>query len=130
MNSESNTTKIRVLLIEDEPDFLFISSRILQKAGFDVIESQSGKEALELVTTQKPDLILTDLCLPVMDGFEILRKIRENKENDHIPVVALTGNDMREARQNAIEKGFDDFWVKPFSENNIIDKINIILHLQ
>lgn len=130
MNSESNTNKIRVLLIEDEPDFLFISSRILQKAGFDVIESQSGKEALELVTTQKPDLILTDLCLPVMDGFEILRKIRENKENDHIPVVALTGNDMREARQNAIEKGFDDFWVKPFSESNIIDKIKIILHPQ
>jgi CheY-like chemotaxis protein len=115
-----------ILVVDDEPDLIMVITDILNSAGHDVIESGSGYEALEKLKRVKPDLILLDVMMPAMDGWETLSLIRENDGLQGIPVAMLTAKPLT---QEAIEKnnfeGLVDYIEKPFSREDLLRKINI-----
>jgi len=88
-----------VLLVEDDADTRDVMTRILQKAGRDVIEAGNGREALHLLSGNRPVVILLDLMMPVMDGFDFLLEMRNHTEWQDIPVIVLTAKDLNEADQ-------------------------------
>ena len=91
-----------VMLVEDDPDTRDVMTRILQKAGWEVIEAGNGREALHLLTDIRPALILLDLMMPVMDGFDFLLEMRTHAEWQNIPVIVLTAKDLTEEDQRVL----------------------------
>ena len=83
----------KILLIDDDEDMIALTARWLEKAGYEVTKATSGKEALDILTGQKPDLILLDYCMPEMDGPAVLKEIRTNDTTKEIPVLYRTGMD-------------------------------------
>ncbi len=112
MNDES-VQNLRVLLVEDAPFLRYAFGRLLRMHGFEVREAHDGREALGYVSEFQPQLVLTDLMMPVMDGLELIRKLQENPETEHLPVVAITADDTELAQRQAREAGAVDVIVKP-----------------
>ena len=90
-------TASHVLIVEDEDDTRSMMTRILKRAGFTTSEAANGEEALEAIASQKPDLVLLDLMMPVMDGFDFLLAFRSESETAHIPVLVVTAKDLSDA---------------------------------
>ena len=82
----------RILVVDDEPDLRFILRRIFEKAGHEVADAGHGAEALEFVRESPPELVVTDMMMPVMDGRELIRRLRADPATAHIPILAVTGN--------------------------------------
>jgi two-component system cell cycle response regulator DivK len=108
-------TPCRILVVEDNPLNLKLVRDVLQFAGYDVVEAQSGEEGLRAAQTDPPDLVLMDLQLPGIDGFETLHRMRQEGLGRGVPVVAVTAFAMAEDRQRASLAGFDGFVEKPIS---------------
>ena len=106
--------KQRVLVVDDLPENIQILMDFLKPRGYEVISASNGEEALQEGATQPPDVILLDLMMPKMDGFEVCRHLKEAVSTRHIPVIIVTGLAQREANVRALEAGADDFLVKPF----------------
>jgi len=104
-----------VLIVDDDPDSLFTINEIVQKCNCVTVLAKNGKECLEILTKQKPDVILLDIMMPVMDGFQTLRAIREKPELDDIPVIAVTAKAMIEDREIILKQGFDSYITKPIN---------------
>jgi two-component system cell cycle response regulator DivK len=102
-----------VLLVEDNEDNLIIYSTILRHAGLDVIEARDGQAGLAAALAQRPAVILMDVSIPLIDGWEVTRRIKANPETAHIPVIALTAHALATDRQKATEAGCDDYIPKP-----------------
>mgnify|MGYP000274069851 CR=1 FL=1 len=102
----------KILFIEDESALQKTLSDYLKKEGYEVISALDGESGLRLAQTQKPDLILLDLILPKMDGFEVLRKLMENPETKEIPVIILTNLERMEDISRALELGAKTYLVK------------------
>ena len=102
----------KILFIEDESALQKTLSDYLKKEGYEVISALDGESGLRLAQTQKPDLILLDLILPKMDGFEVLRKLMENPETKEIPVIILTNLERMEDIGRALELGAKTYLVK------------------
>jgi two-component system cell cycle response regulator DivK len=102
-------------VVEDNPLNLKLVRDVLQFAGYDVVEAQSGEEGLRVAREAPPDLVLMDLQLPGIDGFETLYRLREEGLGRHVPVVAVTAFAMAEDRQRAVVAGFDGYVEKPIS---------------
>lgn len=103
-----------VLLVDDEPDNLGVAQQILQHFGARVFTARDGEEALKLLGTMTPTFIVSDLSMPGIDGWELLKKIREMPRFSHVPVIALTAHAMRGDREKALAAGFDQYITKPF----------------
>jgi CheY-like chemotaxis protein len=82
----------RILVVDDEPDLRFILRRIFEKAGHEVADAGHGAQALEFVRESPPELVVTDMMMPVMDGRELIRRLRADPATAHIPILAVTGN--------------------------------------
>jgi two-component system, cell cycle response regulator DivK len=108
-------TPCRILVVEDNPLNLKLFRDVLQFAGYDVVEAHSGEEGLRAAQTDPPDLVLMDLQLPGIDGFETLHRLRREGLRRGVPVVAVTAFAMAEDRQRASLAGFDGFVEKPIS---------------
>jgi two-component system, cell cycle response regulator DivK len=108
-------TPCRILVVEDNPLNLKLFRDVLQFAGYDVVEAHSGEEGLRAAQTDPPDLVLMDLQLPGIDGFETLHRMRQEGLRRGVPVVAVTAFAMAEDRQRASLAGFDGFVEKPIS---------------
>lgn len=119
-----------ILIVEDEPTVRENLEEILKFKGFTVYTAVDGKEGYEIAQRKEPDLIVSDVMMPVMDGFELLQKIRENKMLTHIPVILLTAKTMTEDRIQGLEYGADDYISKPFDMKELIARINNILELR
>ena len=104
-----------VLIVDDDPDSLFTINEIVQKCNCTTILAKNGKECLEILEKQKPDVILLDIMMPVMDGFQTLKAIREKSELKDIPVIAVTAKAMIEDREIILKKGFDSYITKPIN---------------
>lgn len=115
----------KILAVDDEPSILTLLKFNLEKAGFEVITTGDGSEALKLIQSEKPDLILLDLMLPNMDGTEILKQIRQEKNN--VPVVMLTARGEDLDRILGLELGADDYITKPFVIREVVARIRAIL---
>lgn len=112
-----------ILLVDDEPDNLRPAVKILEHAGATVKSAQDGVRGLEIVAETKPTLILMDLSMPGMDGWEMLAHIRSNKATEQIPVIAVTAHAMVGDEERALAAGFDAYITKPFRPSILLEKI-------
>ena len=111
---------MRILIVEDEPDILNLLAFNLENSGFETIKAVDGYDALEKARKEAPDLVLLDLMLPKLDGFEVCRKIRENPGLKHIPIIMLTAKGEEVDTITGLELGADDYVTKPFSPKELI----------
>ncbi|WP_462325728.1 response regulator transcription factor [Desulfoplanes sp.] len=118
---------MRILIVEDEPDILNLLAFNLENSGFETTKAVDGYDALEKVRKDAPDLILLDLMLPKLNGFEVCRKIRENPGLKHIPIIMLTAKGEEGDTITGLELGADDYVTKPFSPKELILRIRAIL---
>jgi CheY-like chemotaxis protein len=119
--------RFRVLLVDDYPDAREMYSEYLQFSGFDVVEATNGMEALKSAVESSPDIILMDLSLPVMDGWEATRRLKADERTASIPVVALTGHALAGISEGAKRAGCDAFVTKPCLPEDLVKEIRRIL---
>ncbi|BCH22523.1 response regulator [Mesorhizobium sp. L-8-10] len=117
----------KILLVEDNEMNRDMLSRRLSRRGFEVLIADNGKAGVELAISEKPDLILMDMSLPVMDGWEATRRIKTDPATSAIPVVALTAHAMASDRDMALEAGCDDYDSKPVDLSRLVQKIEHLL---
>lgn len=110
----------RVLLAEDEPNIVESLSFLLERAGFEVAVKVDGQQALDVALASPPDLMILDVMLPNLDGFEILRRLRADARAHNLPVIILTAKGHRRDRETAMEIGADLFITKPFSNADLV----------
>lgn len=112
----------KILLVDDEPNIVMALEYSLKKKGFEVLIARDGQEALKIFETNKPFLVILDIMMPKMDGFEVLKKIKEDKK--HTPkVIFLSAKNKEEDIQKGLDAGADDYFTKPFSTKKLLDKI-------
>jgi CheY-like chemotaxis protein len=116
-----------ILYVEDNDDNIYMLKPRLERLGFDVKIATDGKSALNLIKTSKPNLILMDLELPIMDGFEATKILKQNPDTSEIPVIALSACVQDEDKKNAFEAGCDDFEQKPVEFDVLVKKINALI---
>jgi two-component system, cell cycle response regulator DivK len=115
--TERDHKDLKVLLVEDFEDTRLFMRIELEKQGFIVFEAENGQVAVEKATREKPDVILMDLTLPLMDGFEAAKLIRRNEELKNIPIIAVTAHHEDDFRSDAKKSGFDAYVTKPIDGN-------------
>ncbi len=118
----------RILLVEDNELNRDMLSRRLQRRGYQVELAANGKEGLQMADTTSPDLILLDLSLPEMDGWEVLRHLKQHSKMKSIPVIALTAHALVTDRNRAFEAGFDDYDIKPIELPRLLNKMELLLN--
>jgi len=117
----------KLLLVEDNEMNRDMLSRRLERRGFQVICATDGQQGIDMVRVEKPDLILMDMSLPVLDGWEATRRLKAEPELRGIPVIALTAHAMATDERQAREAGCDDFDTKPVELMRLLDKIQQLL---
>ena len=118
---------MKILLVEDNEMNRDMLSRRLERKGYEVVIAVNGQEGVELVSSTRPDLILMDLSLPIIDGWEATRRIKADPATARIPVIALTAHAMAEDRAKAMAAGCDDFDIKPVDLPRLLEKIDALL---
>lgn len=113
----------KILLVDDDIDFVEITKSQLRKGGFDVEVAYNGEECIEKVKKDKPDLILLDIMMPVMNGYDTCLKLKSNEETKTIPVILLTSL----AKDNKLESKADDYIQKPPNYEDLIKSINALI---
>jgi CheY-like chemotaxis protein len=113
----------RILAVDDEPDILMVVRTALSSEGFDVRTASSGAECLESAQAEPPDLILLDVMMPEMDGFEVVRRLKADPKTATIPVIMLTALSEKQMIKQAILGGVDYYIVKPFDLEDLITKV-------
>lgn len=117
---EKNDQKYKILVVEDDTIMRKLITRVLQKEGsYEVEEAANGRIALKMMESEIPDLVLLDLMMPVMDGFDVLKNVRSDKNLKNLPVIVLTALNDKVSHLKSLERGGDDFLTKPF-DNNIL----------
>lgn len=111
--------KPKIAVVEDNPDNRLLVQALLEEF-YDVLEYETGKEAVKGLLHDLPDLVLLDISLPEMDGTELLRWIREQNALEGVPVVALTAHAMAGDREKYLDEGFDDYLTKPIIDENLL----------
>ena len=117
----------RILLIEDTEDNREIIRDLMDSVGYELLEANDGAAGLAMATEHKPDLILMDIQLPVMDGFEVTWRIKANPALLHIPIIAVTSYALSGDEAKTREAGCDDYVAKPFSPRQLLAKVNEFL---
>lgn len=113
-----------ILLVEDNEMNRDMLGRRLERKGYEVIMATDGKEGVEIAAHNQPDLILMDMSLPVMDGWEATRLIKAHMQTGHIPIIALTAHAMSGDREKALDAGCDDYDTKPINIDRLMEKIS------
>jgi two-component system cell cycle response regulator DivK len=117
----------RILLVEDNEMNRDMLSRRLQRRGFEVMIAVDGQSGIEMAQAESPDLILMDMSLPVIDGWEATRALKTMKATRHIPVIALTAHAMSTDRDKALESGCDDYDTKPIEFSRLLEKMETLI---
>ncbi len=117
----------KVLIVDDELSILVPLKFLLEKNNYQVDLAQSGKDALEKITQSKPDLVLLDIMLPDLDGYEIFQMIRENSEWDDIKVIYLSAKNRDVDIAKGLNLGVDAYVTKPFSNTELLEKIHSLI---
>jgi CheY-like chemotaxis protein len=119
----------KILLVEDNEMNRDMLSRRLQRKGYEVLIAVDGETGIDVARAKAPDLILMDMSLPVVDGWEATRRIRADDVLKHIPVIALTAHAMANDREKALEAGCDDYDTKPIELPRLLAKMETLLHV-
>ena len=125
VSEQTVTSEARLLVVEDEPNILELLSGSLRYAGFDVVTATGGTEAVQTALQRRPDLIVLDVMLPDMDGFDVIRRLRGG--GAHIPVLFLTARDATQDKIRGLTLGGDDYVTKPFSLEELTARIRAVL---
>lgn len=127
MTAQSKLTGLKIIVVDDEPEAVLVLTDLLGFYGATVFEAEDGAQALELIKTVQPDLILTDISMPVMDGWELIKVLRETPATANIPVLALTANALPEDILRGLSLGFNSYLTKPLNAvtllNDIIERV-------
>ena len=118
---------MKILYVEDNEDNIYVVKNRLTRAGFAVLIATDGAQGVAIAAAEQPNLILMDLSLPVVDGWEATRQLKAAPETRHIPVVALTAHAMAGDREKALAAGCDDFDTKPVEISRLLEKIRALL---
>lgn len=118
---------MKVLLVEDNEMNRDMLSRRLSRNGYEVVMAVDGQQAVDMATSEKPAIILMDMSLPVVDGWEATRRVKADPATKAIPVIALTAHAMAEDEKKARDAGCDDFDTKPVDIQRLVGKINALL---
>jgi two-component system cell cycle response regulator DivK len=113
----------RILVVEDQPDNRQIIRDMLADTGYEIAEAENGEQALAAIANQRPDLILMDIQLPVMDGYTATRRIKGDAALKSIPIIAVTSYALSGEEKKAREAGCDDYVPKPYSPRQLLAKI-------
>ena len=117
----------KILYVDDNEDNLYMLTNRLYREGYDVRIATDGEEGVEMSRSENPALIIMDLGLPVLDGWEAIRQIKSSPETKHIPIIALTAHAMSYDRAKALKAGCDDFDTKPVHMPRLLEKIRSLL---
>ena len=118
---------VKLLIVEDSEVERELLSRRFRKKGYEVVTAADGKVGVEFASTEEPNLILMDLSMPVLDGWEATRQIKARDATSHIPIIALTAHAMEGDRARAINAGCDDYDTKPIDLKRLLSKIEALL---
>jgi CheY-like chemotaxis protein len=117
----------KILLVEDNEMNRDMLSRRLQRKGYEVVIAEDGEQALTMAPLEEPDLILMDVSLPAMDGWQVTRLLKSRESTSHVPVIALTAHALSSDRERAFEVGCDDYDTKPVEFVRLSEKIENLL---
>src|SRR5258705_4110330 len=117
----------RILIVEDDPDIAELVARYLDKAGFVTERAATGRDALTSIGARMPDLMVLDLMLPHVDGFEVCRAVRAHEVTAALPIIMLTARAEESERIVGLELGADDYLAKPFSPNELVARVRALL---
>jgi two-component system, cell cycle response regulator DivK len=117
----------RILLVEDNEMNRDMLSRRLTRRGFEVLIAENGQSGVDLAVSERPDLVLMDMSLPVMDGWEATRRLKADPDTSAIPIIALTAHAMASDRELALDAGCDDYDSKPVELSRLVRKIEQLL---
>jgi CheY-like chemotaxis protein len=120
-------SKKKILYVEDNDDNVYMLKPRLERKGYEVLIAVDGKEGVYLANNSSPDLILMDLDLPILNGWEASKQLKNDSNTKHIPIIALSARAMAEDRNKAMDAGCDDFDSKPVDFNSLIEKIRSFL---
>jgi len=120
----------KILVVDDQPANVRLLSVILKAEGYDVLQAYSGEEALEKTETELPDLILLDIMMPRIDGYEVCKRIRENEETKAIPIVMITALRGLDEKVKALDIGADDFISKPIDKLEVLARVRSLLRVK
>ena len=120
----SNPTKLsKILLVDDEPNILLSLEFLMRKKGYQVFIARNGAEALELISKEKPDVIVLDIMMPEVDGYEVCEYVKQSQEFRHIKVLFLTAKSKEEEIEKGYRAGADLYLTKPFSTKELTQRI-------
>lgn len=117
----------KILVIDDESDITALIKARLELASFDVITSLDGRDGLLKARDENPDLIILDIMLPKLDGFQLCRMLKFDQKYKHIPIIMLTARTSEDDKNTGIEAGADAYIVKPFDAQMLIDKVKELI---
>ena len=118
---------MKILYVEDDDDNIYVVKNRLTRVGYTVLIATDGEQGVAMAAAERPDLILMDLRLPVLDGWEAARRIRAQPETRHIPIIALTAYAMSGDREKALAASCDDFDTKPVEMPRLLEKVRALL---
>ncbi|MCE8013830.1 response regulator transcription factor [Billgrantia desiderata] len=117
----------KVLVVDDEPNIVLSLEFLMQQAGFDVDTAEDGEGALAKVEESPPDLILLDISLPGISGFDVLEQLRLDPRHARLPIIMLTAHGREVEREKGLALGADDYVTKPFSTQALVEKVKSLL---
>jgi two-component system cell cycle response regulator DivK len=117
----------KILLVEDNEMNRDMLSRRLERKGYQIVKAVNGQQAIEFATAEKPDLILMDMSLPVMDGWEATRRLKAGEATRQIPIIALTAHAMPEDERKSRDAGCNDYDTKPIELPRLLEKMEALL---
>ena len=118
---------IKILIVDDDPDIRLLLDFNLSSVGYEVLEATNGAEALDIIKEHTVNLVITDLTMPVMDGYELIRTLKESPETSKIPVLMLTAREEERVSRKGMADQPDDYLPKPFATADIQEKIAKLL---
>lgn len=113
----------RLVLVEDHPDNMELMAYLLKAAGYTYRCATDGAQGMEMIRQERPDLIVCDLQMPVMDGFEVLKQLRQDESLCHTPIVAVTALSMPQDREMVLRAGFDGYFSKPIDPERFVAQL-------
>ena len=120
----------RILVVEDDENNLYVTTHILEKTRYQILTANNGKDALEVAKKQRPDLILLDVALPDVDGYEVAEHLRTLQDFHQTPIIALTAYSMPGDREKMMKSGFTDYIPKPVVPRDLVKKVEQYLAIQ
>ena len=117
----------KVLVVDDEPNIVLSLEFLMEQAGFEVVTAEDGEQALARVNDSQPDLLLLDISLPGISGFDVLERLRSEEATAQLPIIMLTAHGRDVEREKGMALGADDYITKPFSTQSLVEKVKALL---